>query len=260
VVNSHVDDVSAATIDGAGRVVIAHGSIVARLTADGVLDPSFAPCAVTFNPFHGPTPVSPLGWRLGILEQPDGKLVVVGQWGTFRYLDESPTCQPARPRGSKLISRPPRAGSVYGSPKLKWTWKSSGTVAVSDFGDPVTGTDSYIACLLAPDLMQGFLVDTPNQLNVCPYRTCWAAGTRGYRRNGISHGEAGLAIQLRAGGPGSAKLILKGLGFDTRFVRNAPYSTPLTVRFDRNGSAFCWDATFSAPQRNDDGGFKATSD
>jgi uncharacterized delta-60 repeat protein len=252
--------------DGDGIVVTA-GSLLFRLTADGALDASFAPCVVDFDPFVGTTSLF-AGFsdfpesRIGFARQPDGKLLVAGEDSGLsigRYAAGSPTCQPAGARRSKLQARD--SGPPYqGSPKIKWTWKSSGVVAPTDFGNPTaTDNDAFVACFLDGGPLSG-LRGMIYQTSDNPSQSVWRAGQRGYRLNLLTHGGDGISIALRTGGANAGKIVLRSGGFKTRSLDIPPYTAPLTARFDRSESPFCWDATFSTPSHNDARQFTATSD
>jgi uncharacterized delta-60 repeat protein len=261
-----------AVIDDAGRAVVHAAAFLGRFTDDGMVDATFAPCVFTWAPFIGATNLVAFyeQEKVGLARQSDGGLIVVGGGATFRmarFVDSDPACQSVASAGSKLNARPPGDQFIRpNGPKIKWTWRSAGTVSIGDFGDPVSPDgDAYMACLLEPGAgIRGlvFVAAGPP----------WTANGQGYRlKRAIpairftDHGQvldnsSKLRLRLHAGGPGRGTVALGGLRAATRGVDSPPFVTPLTMRLDRSGSAFCWDAAFSAPTRNDPTRFVGTSD
>jgi uncharacterized delta-60 repeat protein len=261
-----------AVVDGAGRAVVYADSSLGRFTADGMVDATFAPCVFTWAPFVGGTNLVAfyVQEKAGLAQQSDGGLIVVGGGATFRmarFVDSNPACQSAASAGSKLNARPPGDQFIKpNGPKIKWTWRSAGTVSIGDFGDPVSPDgDAYMACLLEPGAAVRGLV-------FVAAGPPWTAHGQGYRLKRAlpatrftDHGQvldnsSKLRLRLHAGGPGRGTVALGGLRAATHAVDSPPFVTPLTMRLDRSGSAFCWDAAFSAPTRNDPTRFVGTSD
>ncbi|HJQ85449.1 MAG TPA: hypothetical protein VKA21_15285 [Candidatus Binatia bacterium] len=258
-------------LDASGRIVVGGGNLLARLTDDGAYDPSFAPCLVAFDAWVR-------AGDNGVALQDDGKIVVVGSdypgkaLRIARYVEGIATCQPATARGAKLSVRPLRPGTALGDagPKLKWSWKSSAAVALADYGDPVADdADGYTLCLLGtastPDVAGTFRV-LPNQAGSCmstnpnALSSCWRGTSSQYRRRYGVHGGATFDVKVRAGGPRAARIGVRALGDWAYAIPFPPYPAPVTVRFDRTPSPFCWEATLSAPSRNDDTAFSGKSD
>jgi uncharacterized delta-60 repeat protein len=256
---------TAAVLDGDGLVVAA-GSLSARLTADGVLDPGFAPCVVAFDPSMGTLGAPGNVASVGIARQDDGKLLIAGMAEANirinRYVPGLPTCMPASPRGSKLLARGPHTGG----PSIKWSWRSNATVTQSDFGSPINdnGKDGYTVCLLdatSPSGWRGSILSEPKSCEVPRLEDgCWTAIRTGYHLKERRAGRGPLDIFLRAGDAKHGRIIVKGSRDATAPVAPPPYTSPVVMRIERSGSPFCWDATFSAAAHDDATRFLATSD
>jgi hypothetical protein len=265
--NDRAGGTRGAVLDAGGGVPFASNSLVGRLAPDGRLDPTFAPCGLTFNSFVGRA----LSYQYNTTDvavsalQPDGKLVVAGTGFTapfamVRYGTGSPTCQSAAAAASRLDTR--LAADRTWQPKVRWSWRSSGTVATTDFGDPGPDDgDSFTACLLDagdPTGLRGIVFIDPGSFR-CPAASCWTATRYGYRYKRRDRFFGSIGLRMRSGGPRTAKMLFTSRDEASSDVAPAPYTPPVTVRLERSGSAFCWEATFSTPVRNT-ATFTATSD
>jgi len=231
-------------LDAADRLVGTTDQVILRLTTDGDLDRSFAPCGETLLRF------GEAGFRPRLAQQPDGKLIVargerVGirpepELRLARFIPGAPTCMPAAPAGSKVRQTPGR---------FSWKWKSSGTVVAGDYGAPAV--DDTFLCLFDDSgaTIGSVVIDG----------TEWEPGRFGYRAGG---GDPDLHGRLGAGLPGKAKITLR-LSGERRFMTQypeTPYGFPLTLRLDRVGAPFCWEAHFTTAVRNEIGTVSAKSD
>jgi uncharacterized delta-60 repeat protein len=233
-----------AVLDAADRLVGVTDQVILRLTVDGDLDRSFAPCGETLLRFGEP------GFSPRLAQQPDGKLIVargerVGirpepEMRLARFIAVAPTCMPAAPAGSRV--RQASAG-------FSWKWKSSGTVVASDYGAPAA--DDTFLCL--------FDDSGPTIGSVVIDGTEWEPSRFGYRAGGD---DPDLHGRLGAGVPGRAKITLR-LSGERRFMTQypeTPYGFPFTLRLDRVGAPFCWEAHFTTAVRNEIGSVSAKSD
>jgi uncharacterized delta-60 repeat protein len=253
-----------AVLDDDG-VVVTSGFLSARIDAGGVLDPTYSPCVFAVDlTVVGLSRFDAAGRP--IARQDDGKLVMAGthdfSLAMLRYTRDNAACMPAAPAGSTIVAR---AVNGEATPRLKWKWKSSAPVPLADFGHPLDTDegDSYAACLLdatsAPGL-RGTVFAGPLG---CPFPTrvdpCWTpiGDDAGYRLRVRSKRDQFFDVTLRPGSPG--KIIVKARDMASTDIHFPPYDAPVVMRFERSGSPFCWDATFSAPTRNDTR-FIATSD
>ncbi|HJQ84845.1 MAG TPA: hypothetical protein VKA21_12255 [Candidatus Binatia bacterium] len=112
-----------AALDGTG-VVLASNFLVARLTAGGLLDPSFAPCGVSYNSFIGAGTFDTTSFTgAALARQPDGKLVVVGRgrtrggFGMLRYAPGTTARPGSRPRRTESRSATPDAAAATSRPQ-----------------------------------------------------------------------------------------------------------------------------------------------
>jgi uncharacterized delta-60 repeat protein len=231
-------------LDAADRLVAATDQVILRLTTNGDLDRSFAPCGETLLRFGTP------GFPARLALQPDGKLIVaLGEYvggrpepelRLARFIPGAPTCMPAAPAGSKV--RQTSAG-------FSWKWKSSGTVVASDYGAPAA--DDTFLCLFDDSgaTIGSVVIDG----------TEWEPGRFGYRTGG---GDPDLHGRLGAGLPGKARITLRLSGERRSMTQypETPYGFPVTLRLDRVGAPFCWEAHFTTAVRNDIGTVSAKSD
>jgi hypothetical protein len=146
------------------------------------------------------------------------------------------------------------------SGRLRWKWRSSATVAQSDFGDPTTST-SYQVCLYDASGLKLSARAPVDGTCGNEARPCWSTlSTTGYRFKDSTGTPNGLTkILLKAGGPGRGKISLRGQGANLQTTAT-PFTTPVRMQYLRNGSSLCWDATYTTSTRNDTSGFKAKSD
>jgi hypothetical protein len=147
--------------------------------------------------------------------------------------------------------------------RVTWKWKSAASAAPGDFGDPTT-TDAYALCVFdrpggVPSGMIGLQVSAAG---TCGARPCWKAVGGGFKYNDPTMAADGVrSIQLKSGAAdrakAKAKVKGKGLGLAMQALG---LDAPVTARLVRIGTGACWEATFSAPTRNDATTFKAKSD
>jgi hypothetical protein len=94
----------------------------------------------------------------------------------------------------------------------------------------------------------------------CGARPCWKAVGGGFKYNDPTMAADGVrSILLKSGAVDRAKAKLRGKGTGLAMPALG-LDAPVTARLVRIGSSACWEATFSAPTRNDATTFKAKSD
>jgi uncharacterized delta-60 repeat protein len=245
-------------------VVMTDGPTIFRVRTDGTLDPDFAPCLVAFQNFVTAAPLT------GIVRQADGKLVVAGGAGyavarLLRYTTGTSVCQPAAAGRAKLSVHV--RGFEDSSRAVSWKWKSSADVAQSDFGNPLLPTgDGYLMCIVEdgpPAVFRGYVSYGVNGSNCAAQPAdpnCWQATAAGYQVNRQIYRGSGLRMTLQAGVSGRGRIAVKSKGVDSGLVPKPPYGVPLTVRFDRGGSPFCWESHFTTASHDDSKAFTAKSD
>ena len=162
------------------------------------------------------------------------------------------TCQRAAPQGSVLVLK-------HGTPdknRLSWKWKSSLAVSQSDFGFPDFDT-SYVLCIYDSGglrLHAGVAAG-----GFCGTKPCWIGTSTGFKYGNKALTPDGvLKMSLAAGGPGKGKLGVKGKGANLD-MPGLPLSNSVSVQLLRGGTSTCWEATYTAPSRNDMFQFKAKS-
>jgi len=168
------------------------------------------------------------------------------------------TCQGALPQKAKLALKRTLDPA---KDRLTWTWKSSGTVSLSSFGDPTT-TSAYTLCVIDQEGGQPTvqLDATAPAGDLCAGVACWKAKPTGFQYKDKDLTPDGLAkIGLKAGDPGKAKLKASGKGANLA-LPTLPLTAPVTVRLLRKDAPVCWEATYSSPTKNDAASFKAKSD
>lgn len=168
-------------------------------------------------------------------------------------------CQPALAGGKSQIMIRDRSDDPT-KDALVWSWKSSASVAVGDFGAPTMLTD-YTLCVI--DRTGG--VPTLRMSRWAPGNASigalsWKSGKKGFTYTRKDAIPAGLTkLTLGAGAVGHGKLAVKGTG-TLLDVPAGGFTAPVTVRLVRHDAPICWEGTFSTPQTNDGAVFKAKSD
>jgi len=142
--------------------------------------------------------------------------------------------------------------------KLKWKWRSTATVPLTDFGDPTASTD-YILCLYDNTGLQ--LSWKAPAAGTCAGKPCWAAGTVGFKYKDKELTPDGLSsVSLKSGAAGKAKIGVGGKGANLHLPATLSLTTPVRVQLKRSGSNACWEGTFSNPSRNRPDAFAGKSD
>ena len=168
-------------------------------------------------------------------------------------------CQPALAGKAKITMT--AAASPAGD-RLAWTWKSSGAVALDDFGDPPADTDVTL-CVI--DQTGGVpsvrLSATAPAGGTCGSKAGWKVSTKGYAYKDPEGTPDGLiTLRLRAGATaGSGKMVVKGKGVNLGAPADA-LTPPVVVRVLRSDAPTCWESSHSTPKLNAGGRFKASSD
>jgi hypothetical protein len=184
----------------------------------------------------------------------------VGDNGVYAVVDQAcdstpvSGCQPAVPQKAQLQLK---KGKTSTANKLLWQWVSSGTVNLSDFGDPSTST-SYLLCVY--DATGALLRAEALAGGMCGTKPCWkASGKTGFTYTNKAGTPAGLTkVILKAGKPDHGKLQVKGAGTNLSFP-TLPLTTPVRAQLRQSGSSICWEATYSTVSKNTATEFKAKS-
>jgi hypothetical protein len=133
---------------------------------------------------------------------------------------------------------------------LTWEWRSGGATTKDDFGDPLT-TTGYALCFFGDVSVPLLRAAAPANADCSRRSACWHATARGFRYHVRSGSPDGLSsISLRAGGPGRARIIVKGMGRKLD-LPPLPLAVPITVQLRRtDGSGPCWSAVHDFVVRN----------
>jgi 6-phosphogluconolactonase (cycloisomerase 2 family) len=208
----------------------------------------------------------------GLTWSPDGRhLYVAGEVDdaviAFRLFTIA--CTPTPQPGCRRAVAPGGVFKIVRSPnpegnRLLWRWHPGEATDVSDFGAVEANED--VALCLYDEVATGPLTEAVAPAGgLCrqgrgSLRPCWqttGASVLSYRDRGrFPHGVIGLDI--RAGEMGGASIRLKARGAEIP-LPSLPLTPPLTVQLQSLHGP-CWTAIYSAPNRNDGTGFKATSD
>jgi len=172
-------------------------------------------------------------------------------------LPTAPGCLAAIPGGSSILLRD--GGPIPDKDLLNWKWKSSGSVALSDFGDPTTTTDLTVCVIDQAGLR---LSATAPAGGTCGTKPCWSV----VPMTKLKYSDKELTpdglqkLQVKPGGANVAKIATKGKGTNLA-VSGLGLSAPVTVRLVRSGGPACWEATYgSHVLLNKSSMFKAKSD
>jgi CSLREA domain-containing protein len=167
-----------------------------------------------------------------------------------------PGCQLALGERSKLQLR--SVAADHTKDKSSWSWVGSTPVPIGDFADPAGGATGYSLCLYDHDRLRR--AERAPAGGTCGKTPCWRAAASGFvytdpllEPNGIKK------IVLMAGtSAGKARITVKGKGANLGLPA-LPLSIPVRMQLLRSGAPTCWEATFTAPRRNDAAGFDARS-
>jgi uncharacterized delta-60 repeat protein len=142
--------------------------------------------------------------------------------------------------------------------RVTWKWKSGASVAPGDFGNPTT-TDAYALCVFdrPGGVPSGKLALQVSAAGTCGALPCWKTVGGGFKYNDPTMAADGLrSLHLKSGEAGRAKVNVKGKGSGLAMPA-LDLDAPVTARLVRIGTGACWEATFSAPTRNEAATFKA---
>lgn len=144
--------------------------------------------------------------------------------------------------------------------EFTWAWTKGAATAKADFGEPLSNT-SYDLCLY--DQAEG-LTTIQWRANVpaggtCAGEPCWKSTSSGFKYTNNELTPDGLkTLELKAGAAGKASIKVTGKGTNL-LVPALPLQPKVTVQLKSSGGE-CWEATYSAPTKNDATQFKAKSD
>lgn len=136
---------------------------------------------------------------------------------------------------------------------VSWRWRSTGTIPIAAFGNPVTTSD-YSLCIYAggtPALVME--LRAPAGGTCAGGRPCWKArGAKGYRYRDLERTPDGVTrLVLRTKPAHLADLVLRARGTNIPFPP-LPLTQPVVAQLIRGDGPECWESTYSAPPMKSD--------
>lgn len=139
-----------------------------------------------------------------------------------------------------------------------WVWAKGSVTTRSEFGDP-TATTYYDLCVYdASTTLVMTAAVAPG--GVCGKKACWKATKRGFTyASKLLEPDGVQQLVLTDGADaGKAKIVAKGKGVNVD-MPVLPLAVPARVQL-KNTAGGCWEATFSAPKKNEVGKFSGHAD
>ena len=143
-----------------------------------------------------------------------------------------------------------------------WRWRSTGTVPLVDFGNPLT-TTSYSLCVYAgasPALVMELRAPAGGScFNGAP---CWKQrGTKAYRYRDFDRTPDGVTRLMLRGQPANlASIVLRARGPNIPFPP-LPLALPVLAQLVKSDGPECWEGHYSAPaSKNDAQSYKDKND
>jgi hypothetical protein len=132
---------------------------------------------------------------------------------------------------------------------ITWRWRSSATIPLVQFGDPVT-TTSYSLCIYTGPTQQFLLeLHAPADGN-CGNggKPCWKArSNKGFRyRDPLKVNDGLTRIALRTKPQALADLVLRARGPNVP-IPPLPLTLPVLAQLIKSDGPECWESTYSAP-------------
>ena len=147
--------------------------------------------------------------------------------------------------------------------RVQWKWGKGEATSLADFGLPET-RDDYALCVYelgipAPTTALSLAQFHPTP--ACGTDPCWRRSAKGLEfRNRFGFVDGLVQMSLRAGTSGRATIGVKGKDFFLPLPDvPTPLAPPILVQL-QGDQGQCWEATFSAPSRNDGEQLRARSD
>ncbi|MEB2284500.1 MAG: hypothetical protein B6D46_03135 [Polyangiaceae bacterium UTPRO1] len=162
---------------------------------------------------------------------------VAGKGGTLKLVDKSPDKKD----------------------QLNWKYVKGAATTLADFGDPLTATDYTLCVYDASARPQPILFARAPAGGTCGKKPCWKAIKGGFKYNDKLYTPDGLQQLLLKSGPATkTKILVKGKGADLPMPA-LPLTTAVTVQL-KNAAGVCWEARYSAAQKNFAEQFRAKAD
>jgi hypothetical protein len=174
-------------------------------------------------------------------------------------------CGPTPQTGCRGPAQPQR-GTVVLKDKspdkkdaLNWKYTKGAATTLADFGDPLTSTD-YTFCIYDQSVApQPILLAHAPAGGTCGTKPCWKAIKGGFKYDDKLLTPEGLQqVLLKSGAATKTKIVVKGKGVDLPMPA-LPLTPTVTVQL-KSETGVCWEAKFSAPQKNFTEQFRAKAD
>jgi hypothetical protein len=130
---------------------------------------------------------------------------------------------------------------------VTWRWRTTGSINVADFGDPVNVTD-YSLCIY-----QGAVPTLAMELKApmggtCGTKPCWKSrGPKGFIYSDKEKTPSGIRrLVLRTTPPALADIVLRARGPNILFSP-LPLTQPVLAQLVKSVGSECWEASYTAP-------------
>ena len=130
---------------------------------------------------------------------------------------------------------------------VTWRWRTTGDIAVADFGDPVNTTD-YSLCVYAGASPTRVLELKAPAGGTCAGKPCWKSrGAKGFRYKDKDKTPTGVSrLVLRTKVSALADLVLRARGPLIPFPA-LPLTQPVIAQLIKSDGPECWEADYTAP-------------
>jgi hypothetical protein len=210
--------------------------------------------------------IEQVGGKLDAALGPDGAHVYVGSKTMVVFELETFSCSPTPAAGCRPPAAPLRSAVSIkddddpGDDKFNWKSRPAGITAIADFGDPA-GDDHVAFCVYdASASPQPVMEAVAPAGSTCALEPCWDLSRPTQLKyvdsSRLPDGVEKITARQRLADRGNLKV--KGKGYAVR-VPALPLTTPVRVQLQSRTGA-CWEATFSAPKKNDAVTFAGKSD
>jgi 6-phosphogluconolactonase (cycloisomerase 2 family) len=259
-----VNDVSGSTGGGGGVVVFARDATSGSLTLTEVEANEFG--GVLSMVTTRDLSLSPDQRHLYVAAAFHHALILFQRVDTLCPSAPQPGCRlPTEPgKGSLLV----KDGTPNTADRLKWKWTKGAATTAGEFGPTPETTTEYALCLYDASVdPQPRLQAVVPPGNLCKGAPCWRTTAKGdFKYVDKERTPDGVkTLQLEPGAAGEAQIKTTLVGgspggpADTLVAPPPPFTPPVTMQM-LNSEGECWSDTFSTPQLNIPGRFKARGD
>jgi hypothetical protein len=130
---------------------------------------------------------------------------------------------------------------------VTWRWRTTGNIAIADFGDPVNTTD-YSFCVYAgasPTLIMELRAPAGG---TCGTKPCWKSkGAKGFRYKDKDRTPDGITkLVLRTSVAPLSDIVLRARGANVP-IPPLNLTQPVIAQLQKDDGPECWEAVYSAP-------------